>query len=72
MTYSYWRTERLILDAVDRRVLRKATFSDRIVSGLGHIDLMVVAAFCAIGLLASLVAMLVMPGEIVQLFQQLA
>jgi hypothetical protein len=71
MTYSYWRTERLILDAVDRRILRKTTVFDRIVSAFGDIDLMVVAVFCAIGLLASLVAMLVMPGEFAQVFQQL-
>ena len=57
MTHSYWRTERLIVGAVERRILRGVTISDRTVSILTNPDLLVVA-FCIIGLLASVVAML--------------
>jgi len=71
MSYSYWRTERLILDAVDRRILRRASLSDRIASALGDTDVVVVAAFCAIGPLASLTAMPMLPGEFAQALQQL-
>jgi hypothetical protein len=73
MSYSYLRTERLILDAVDRRILRRATISDRIVSALGDTDVLVVAAFCVIGLLATVAAILMVPsfGEFPQVLQQL-
>lgn len=73
MSYSYWRTERLILDAVDRRILRRTTISDRIVSALNDTDLLVVAAFCVIGLLASVAAMLMVPdfGQFAQALPQL-
>ena len=62
MTHSYWRTERLIVGAVERRILGGVTVSDRTVSVFTNPDLLVVAAFCIIGLLASLVAMLTLPG----------
>jgi hypothetical protein len=73
MSHSYWRTERLILDAVDRRILRRATVSDRIVSVLTNTDLLVVTGFCIIGLLVSLTAVLAVPsfGEFAEALQQL-
>jgi hypothetical protein len=73
MNYSYWRTERLILDAVDRRILRRLSVTDQIVSILTNADLLVVAGFCIIGLLASAVAILTVPdfGEFAKALQQL-
>ena len=48
MSYSYWRTERLILDAVDRRLLRKTTVPNQIVSVLTSPDFLAVASICII------------------------
>src|SRR5262249_6357857 len=62
MSNSYWRTERLIVDAVDRR--------DSIV---GDPDLLVLATICTIGLLLSLAVTLAVPGfaETTEALQQL-
>jgi hypothetical protein len=72
MNYSYWRTERLILDAVDRRILQKTTAWDRIVSFLASGDLLAVMVMCAVGLLATF-ALLVFAapkfGEIFEAFK---
>jgi hypothetical protein len=56
MSNSYWRTERLIVDAVDRRILQKPESWDGIVSIVTDPDLLVLAAMCIVGLLFSLVA----------------
>ena len=73
MSYSYWRTERLIPDAVDRRILHQLTVSDRTVLVPTNPELLVVAGFCVIGLLASVVVMLALPsfGEFAEALQQL-
>jgi hypothetical protein len=73
MNYSYWRTERLIADAVDRRILRRTTVWDQIVSFFTNTDLLIVAAICIVGLLASLAAMLALPNfaEVTEALQQL-
>jgi hypothetical protein len=73
MNYSYWRTERLIRDAVDRRILQRTTGSDRIISVLTNPDLLIVAAICIAGLLASLAVMLALPNftEVTEALQQL-
>jgi len=73
MTQSYWRTERLIVDAVERRILGGVAVPDRIVSVLTNPDLLVLAAFCVVGLLASVVAMLAMSGfdELAEALQQM-
>jgi len=62
MDYSYWRTERLILDAVGRRILQRPTGSDRIISVLANPDLLIVAGFCIAGLLATLALLLAVPS----------
>jgi hypothetical protein len=73
MNYSYWRTERLILDAVDRRILQKVTIRDQIISLITNGDLVAVAIICIIGLLASLAVMVAVPGfaELTESLQQL-
>lgn len=73
MNYSYWRTERLILDAVDRRILRRISVWDRIASFFTNADLLILAGFCIVGLLASLALMLALPNfaEVTEALQQL-
>lgn len=61
MSYSYWRTERLILDAVDRRLLRKTTVPNQIVSVLTSPDFLAVASICIIGLLVTFAVMFTVP-----------
>jgi hypothetical protein len=73
MTYSYWRTERLIRDAVDRRILKQMPIWDGIVSVLTSADLIALTLICVIGLLASFTALLAYPSyaeaiETLQLF----
>jgi lambda repressor-like predicted transcriptional regulator len=72
MSNSYWRTERLIVDAVDRRILQKPGVWDGVVSIFTDPDIMVLAAFCIVGLLFSLAATLIVPGfsETIQALQQ--
>ena len=62
MGYSYWRTERLIVDAVDRRILQKLSVWDRVASIVTDPDLLVLTLICIIGLLLSLVVTLAVPG----------
>ena len=62
MGYSYWRTERLIVDAVDRRMLQKSNIWDRVASIVTDPDLLVLTLICIIGLLLSLVVTLAVPG----------
>jgi hypothetical protein len=73
MSNSYWRTERLIVDAVDRRILQKPESWDGIVSIVTDPDLLVLAAMCIVGLLFSLVATFALPSfaETTQALQQL-
>jgi hypothetical protein len=73
MNYSYWRIERLILDAVDRRILQRTTVWDQIVSFFTNADLLILAGFCIVGLLASLAVMLALPNftEVTEALQQL-
>jgi hypothetical protein len=73
MSYSYWRTERLILDAVDRRILQKTNAWDQIGSVITSADVVVLLAICMIGLLTSLAVFLAFPDfakvfEVVQQF----
>ena len=49
MSNSYWRTERLILDAVDRRILQKPRVWDSVVSIVTDPDLVALAAICIAG-----------------------
>jgi len=62
MAYSYWWTERLIVDAADRRILRKSSVWDRVASIVTDPDLLILTAICIVGLLLSLVATLAVPG----------
>ena len=62
MAYSYWRTERLIVDAANRRILQKSSVWDRVASIVTDPDLLVLTAICIIGLLLSLVVTLAVPG----------
>ncbi len=73
MNHPYWRTERLILDAVDRRILQKPNAWDGVVSIITDSDLLVLAAFCILGLLLSLAVTLAVPGfaETAEALQQL-
>ncbi len=73
MSNSYWRTERLILDAVDRRILQKPSAWDGLVSIIVNPDFLALAAFCILGLLLSLAATLAVPGfsETAEALQQL-
>jgi hypothetical protein len=73
MSNSYWRTERLILDAVDRRILQKPKVWDGVVSIITDPDPVALAAICIAGLLLSLVVMLAVPGfaEATEALQQL-
>jgi hypothetical protein len=73
MSNSYWRTERLIVDAVDRRILQKSRVWDGVVSIVTDPDLLALAAICVAGLLVSLVVMLAVPGfaEATEALQQL-
>jgi hypothetical protein len=68
MNYSYWRTERLILDAVDRRILRRTTAWEEIISPFASADLLAVLAICVIGLLATFAILAAVPnsGEITE------
>ena len=53
MKYSSSRGERLILaDPLDPRVRRAATISDHIIAVLNDSELVAVALFCTVGLLA--------------------
>jgi len=72
MNYSYWRTERLILDAVDRRILQKSNAWDQVASIFTSADLVVLLAMCLVGLLISLAAILAFPGftEVVEVLQR--
>jgi hypothetical protein len=54
MNFSYWRTERLILDAVDRRILRRTTPGDQLLSVLTNPDVLAILTFCLVGLLLTL------------------
>lgn len=69
MNFSNWRTERLILDPIDRRLLKKINAWDEIVSILTGADVVALSAFCLAGLLTSLVVLLAFPGfaEIVEM-----
>jgi hypothetical protein len=73
MSYSYWRTERLIVDTVDRRILRRTNVWNQIVSLFTNGDLLILVGFCIVGLLASLAAMLALPSfaEVAETVQQL-
>ena len=46
MSNSYWRTERLIVDAVDRRILQKSRVWDAVVSIVTDSDLLALAVIC--------------------------
>jgi len=72
MNYSYWRTERLILEAVDRRILQKSNAWDQIASIITSADVVALLAICMIGLLASLAVLLAFPGfaKVVEVLQQ--
>lgn len=55
MKYSSSRRERLILaDPLDSRLRRKATIWDHITAALNDSDLIAIALFCILGLLATL------------------
>jgi len=73
MSNSYWRTERLILDAVDRRILQKPKVWDGVVSLATDPDLLALAAICFPGLVLSLLVTLAVPGfaEATEALQQL-
>ncbi len=73
MSNSYWRTERLILDAVDRRILQKPNVWDGLVSIITNPDFLVLTAFCILGLLLSVAVTLAVPGfsETAEALQQL-
>jgi hypothetical protein len=73
MNFSSWRTERLILDPIDRRLLKKINAWDEIVSILTSADVVALSAFCLVGLLTSLVVLLAFPGfaEIVEMLQRI-
>lgn len=73
MRNSYWRTERLIVDAIDRRILQKPKVWDGVVSIAADPEVLAVAAICIAGLLLSLVAILALPGfaEATEALQQL-
>jgi hypothetical protein len=73
MSNSYWRTERLIVDAVDRRILQKPKVWDGVVSIVADPDLLVLAAICFAGLALSLLVTLAVPGfaEATEALQQL-
>jgi hypothetical protein len=62
MSNSYWRIERLIVGAVDRRILEKPGAWDSVVSIVTESDLLVLTAICIVGLLLSLAVMLMVPG----------
>jgi hypothetical protein len=70
---SHLRTERLIVEAVDRRILRTTTVEDQFVSFFTNADVLVVTCLCIVGLLASLAVMLAFPGftEVTEAFQQM-
>jgi hypothetical protein len=61
MSNSYWRTERLIVDAVDRRILQKPGVWDGVVSIVAAPDLLVLTAICVVGLLLTLAATFMVP-----------
>jgi hypothetical protein len=73
MSYLQLRTERLVVDAVDRRIPQKPSVWDGVVSIVTNPDLLVLTAICIIGLLFSLVVTLVVPGfaEMTETLQQL-
>jgi hypothetical protein len=72
MIYSYWRTERLILDAVDRRILQRSSAWDQIASIITSADVVLLLAICMIGLLASLAVLPAFPGfaKVFEVLQQ--
>jgi hypothetical protein len=71
MNYSYWRTERLIRDAVDRRILKETPVWGPIVSVLTGSDLVALSLICIVGLLASFVVLLAYPSfaEVIETLQ---
>ena len=73
MSNSYWRTERVIVDAVDRRILQKPKVWDGVVSIVADPDLLALAAICFAGLLLSLLVTLAVPSfaEATEALQQL-
>jgi hypothetical protein len=62
MSNSYWRTERLIVDAVDRRILQKPDVWDSVASVFSDPDLLVLTGICVVALLFSLAVTLMVPG----------
>jgi hypothetical protein len=62
MSNSYWRTERLIVDAVDRRILQKPGVWDGVASIFSDSDLLALTVICIVGLLLSLAVTLMVPG----------
>jgi hypothetical protein len=62
MSNSYWRTERLIVDAVDRRILQKPDVWDGVASVFSDPDLLVLTGICIVALLFSLAVTLMVPG----------
>jgi hypothetical protein len=72
MIYSYWRTERLILDAVDRRILQRSSAWDQIASIITSADVVLLLAICMIGLLASLAVLPAFPSfaKVFEVLQQ--
>jgi hypothetical protein len=62
MSNSYWRTERLIVDAVDRRILQKPSVLDGVVSIVADPDVLARTAICIVGLLLSLAATFMVPS----------
>lgn len=73
MSSSYWRTERLIVDAVDRRILQKPSIWVGVPSIFTNPDLLALTAICIVGLLVSLGVMLMVPSfaEATEALQQL-
>ena len=62
MSISYWRTERLIVDAVDRRILQKPNIWVGVPSIFTDPDLLALTGVCIVGLLVSLGVMLTVPS----------
>ena len=69
MNFSNWRTERLVLDPADRRLLRKINTWNEVTAILTSADVVALSAICLAGLLTSLVVLLAFPGfaEIVEM-----
>jgi hypothetical protein len=62
MSNSYRRTERLIVGAVDRRILQRPGVWDGVVSIVTDPDLVALTVICTVGLLFSLAVTLMVPG----------